>query len=286
MPNPDLIQPQPGVTPTGETSGRRRTLPPDLLREASHRVALMALLGASLWIIAVVADHLAMRALGVRDWIRPDVDDVIGLAVVILSLGLYLFARTKGRDPEFILNLGLGYMVLTAVGIGVLIHWNHIPANTPEIQPMISWIGAVVLMFAAILPSTPWKMGIAGFIAVSMNPVGMLIQRGRGNWDFGAGTLLLMHYPDYILLGVALVINRVVSRLGQQVIKAREMGSYQLNELLGQGGMGEVYKATHRMLARSAAIKLIRPDKIGDLGSHELLVKRFRREAEAAANLR
>ena len=60
------------------------------------------------------------------------------------------------------------------------------------------------------------------------------------------------------MLGVAVVISGVVTRLGQQVTKAREMGSYRLGELIGRGGMGEVYLAHHRMLARPAAIKLIR----------------------------
>jgi serine/threonine-protein kinase len=52
--------------------------------------------------------------------------------------------------------------------------------------------------------------------------------------------------------------------------------------------MGEVYKATHRMLARPAAIKLIRPEVLAALAgeSAQLAVKRFRREAEAAAKLR
>ena len=97
-----------------------------------------------------------------------------------------------------------------------------------------------------------------------------------------------MHYPDYLMVGVAVVVSPVVRRLGQQVAKAREMGSYQLGELIGRGGMGEVYRATHRMLARPAAIKLIRPEMVGG-GSGEaaqLAVKRFRREAEAAASLR
>ena len=69
-----------------------------------------------------------------------------------------------------------------------------------------------------------------------------------------------MHYPNYLMVGVAVVISGVVTRLGQQVSKAREMGSYRLGELLGRGGMGEVYLAHHRMLARPAAIKLIRPE--------------------------
>jgi serine/threonine-protein kinase len=113
-----------------------------------------------------------------------------------------------------------------------------------------------------------------------MNPVGMLIARARGVWDFGsAGNAFLMHYPDYVLVGIAVVISHVVTRLGQQVARAREMGSYQLGDLLGRGGMGEVYRATHRMLARPAAIKLIRPEMLASLSgeSAQLAVKRFRR---------
>src|SRR4051812_12095486 len=52
--------------------------------------------------------------------------------------------------------------------------------------------------------------------------------------------------------------------------------------------MGSVYRATHRMLARPAAIKLIRPEVLSsqDPRSADLAVARFRREAEAAAKLR
>ena len=45
--------------------------------------------------------------------------------------------------------------------------------------------------------------------------------------------------------------------------RARELGSYRLVELIGRGGMGEVWRATHRMLARPAAIKLIKPELLG-----------------------
>ena len=96
-----------------------------------------------------------------------------------------------------------------------------------------------------------------------------------------------MHYPNFLLLGVAVVVSHVVTRLGHQVAKEREMGSYRLGELLGRGGMGEVYRATHRMLARPAAIKLIRPEVLaaGDGPSAEIAAARFRREAEAAAQI-
>src|SRR2546423_529084 len=129
-----------------------------------------------------------------------------------------------------------------------------------------------------------------GLIAVSMNPISMLILgRVKDGWSFGSPWLaLVMHQPDFLLVGAAVVISHVVTKLGQQVTKARELGSYQLGELLGRGGMGEVYKARHRMLARPAAIKLIRPGMLGavDDEAAKLAVTRFSREAEAAANLR
>jgi len=84
------------------------------------------------------------------------------------------------------------------------------------------------------------------------------------------------------------VISRVVNGLGQQVSRERELGSYRLGELLGSGGMGDVYLATHRMLARPAAIKLIRPEVLAssDDATAQLAMTRFKREAEAAARLR
>jgi serine/threonine-protein kinase len=69
---------------------------------------------------------------------------------------------------------------------------------------------------------------------------------------------------------------------------ARELGSYRLVERLGQGGMGEVWRAQHRLLARAAAIKLIRPSGIRDAapGVSENARRRFEREAQVISELR
>src|ERR1044072_8051772 len=57
-------------------------------------------------------------------------------------------------------------------------------------------------------------------------------------------------------------------------------GRYILERRLGEGGMGVVYKAHHKFLKTTRAIKIIRPDLIGNDAS---FVKRFHQEAMAAA---
>lgn len=286
------IGPPLGTTPA-ELKGSRgepRPLPADLLREASRRLETMLLLASVLWVVGPALAHVALRALSPLDprWRSLGPTDAVAAVSAVGSLALFAYIRRSHRDPRFILDLGLAYMILSAAALGLLIHWETPPAGW-TVAPMISWIGAIVLMTAAFVPSPPAKMLVAGLIAATMNPVGMLIGRARGVIQFGPlSDIMVMHYPDYVLVGVAVVISHVVTRLGQHVARARELGSYELGELLGRGGMGEVYKATHRMLARPAAIKLIRPEVLAALAgeSAQLAVKRFRREAEAAANLR
>jgi serine/threonine-protein kinase len=286
MANPQLICPAPRSTPGA--GGRQCTpecaIPPDVLREASRRLGIMSLLGAVLWLLGTTFGHLAARASGSypTPWYTLERADGIAAICIALSLALFAYTRRSAREPDFILDLGLGYLVLMAFGIGVM---THIEAPPPGwfITPQISWIGVVVLIFAAIVPNAPRKMSVAVLIAVSMNPLAMVVARASGVWDFGPwSNVIVMHYPDYLLAGVAVVISQVVTRLGQQVTRARELGSYELGELLGRGGMGVVYRATHRMLARPAAIKLIRPEALsGSENDAQLAVRRFRREAEA-----
>ena len=66
---------------------------------------------------------------------------------------------------------------------------------------------------------------------------------------------------------------------GQQTI-----GAYQLDGMLGDGGMGEVWRGMHQLLARPAAIKLIK-NLDSKLLSKDNLTQRFHREAKSTANL-
>ncbi len=138
-----------------------------------------------------------------------------------------------------------------------------------------------------IVPTPARKALIGSLLAATMDPVGLLLAQLRGLELPALDTLLWAYLPNYICAGLAVIPSLVLSRLSHKVSRAREMGSYRLGGLIGKGGMGEVWHARHRLLARPAAIKLIRAERInGNMDAERLAVQRFRREAEAAASLR
>ena len=100
-----------------------------------------------------------------------------------------------------------------------------------------------------------------------------------------------------IALGVALMFAWNLVRMRRAVGVARErarsaearvleLGSYRLVTKLGTGGMGEVWRAEHRLLAREAAIKLVRPEALRDPFFAPKIRERFRREAQTLATMR
>ncbi len=100
-----------------------------------------------------------------------------------------------------------------------------------------------------------------------------------------------------IALGVALMFAWNLVRMRKAVgvarerarsaeARAKELGSYRLVTRLGIGGMGEVWRAEHRLLAREAAIKLVRPEALRDPLIAPKIRERFRREAQTLASMR
>lgn len=269
--------------------GQLSSIPYDLLREASERLRVLALVVAALWLVGITLDHIfePQTVRGTLGGLIP-IADLIAVASIASSLALYWWAGREGQNPRVSLNAGLAYLVFTAFSLGLITHWDHTASPAP-VHSMISWDGILIMMFAAIVPTSPKRMVVAGLLAVSMNPLGMLVARAEGIWQFDSVWAVLdMHFPDYLLVGVSAIISHVVTRLGRQVGKARELGSYQLTETLGKGGMGEVWRARHRMLARDAAIKLIQPELLaqGSGRKADQAQRRFEQEARITASLR
>src|SRR5690349_24111542 len=203
--------------------GRARRLPDDLLRQATRRLQILALLAAALWFLGPILGHLALHFATPGDMRvhRFGFIDAVAAVGFVTSVALYFMLRYTRRSPEFVINLGLVYLVLTAIDLGVVIHWGPVSTTNTDGSPMITWIGPVILMTAAIVPAEPRRMAVAAFLAASMDSVGMLLARAAGMYDFhSTATAFLMQYPNYLMAGVAVAISAAVTRLGQPVTKA------------------------------------------------------------------
>ncbi len=88
-----------------------------------------------------------------------------------------------------------------------------------------------------------------------------------------------------IAVTLSTVASRTIYGLRRQVKEAMEIGPYTLEVKIGSGGMGEVWRARHRMLIRPAAVKLIRSGAV-EPAERRSLLRRFEREAHATAGLK
>ena len=286
LPHPALaprgtIEPgaQTQLGPQSGTAGGTTTLPEDLRRAQTARLLILDIVGAILWTISCVFDAVMSSPHGDRGPYRLWIEG--GAATLAVLLALHV--RFGRSSPAVKSNLGLASMMVFAFALAMLNSW----APQPTSMRPISGITIMILFFGIMAPASPRKTLVASLIAASMDPLCVWIAHLRG---LPAPTVLntfLLFFPNYACAVLAVVPSRIVYKLGRNLREARAMGSYHLVERLGEGGMGEVWLARHRLLARTAAIKLIRPDRLGEIGSEDatMTLGRFAREAQATASL-
>jgi hypothetical protein len=288
MSDSDLLETQLPSTPATSRHGARAAdeLPDDLLREATQRLGILAQVWAGLFVIGLLINHAVAPLLDIemKDLIPwGPTADIVGVISIAVSIWLWRYTRRLTCNPRLALDIALGYEVLLALGIGIVNQWEPMRM----LAGRLSWLCVLILVFPMIVPNTRGKTLIASLIAASMDPVGIVVAHLRGLETPSIALILWNYLPNYVCALIAVIPSKIMIRLGRHVQRARELGSYRLVELIGRGGMGEVWRATHRMLARPAAIKLIKPEILGAPGAAEatVLIDRFRREAEAASGL-
>jgi hypothetical protein len=98
-------------------------------------------------------------------------------------------------------------------------------------------------------------------------------------WTFFSifGLLALSSVAIFVF---TLVVARLQREAQKAAIEAKHLGQYRLEERLGAGAMGVVYKGHHAMLRRPTAIKMLNVDKV-----NEASIERFEREVQITCKL-
>ncbi|MEO2089820.1 MAG: serine/threonine-protein kinase, partial [Gemmataceae bacterium] len=146
-----------------------------------------------------------------------------------------------------------------------------------------------VLAYGVLIPNTRWRSLavvavltavplVTGLAAVAVNPV---LRDGGHLPPLVMQWSLIMLFPAAIAVFAAARADALQRRAFEAERRANEVGQYALQRKLGEGGMGEVFLAEHRLLKRPCAIKFIRPD----LAAHPATAARFEREVRAVTGL-
>jgi eukaryotic-like serine/threonine-protein kinase len=152
-------------------------------------------------------------------------------------------------------------------------------------------LGGMTMMIAiraALIPSSPRRtatvtavLGVPVLLVPAFlvpNDTGGLAWRAHDSAAFPwlpASTAMMWGFA----VVTCTVITWVIYGLRAEVREARRFGQYVLEQKIGEGGMGEVYRARHGMMRRPSAIKLLR-------GSGDALnLRRFEQEVQLTARL-
>ncbi len=256
-------------------------LPSDLQARTSHRIQRLALV---LTLLSVVTTILSFFSPG--NGPPSPVGRAGDLMFCVISAAVYLAVRSRRLGNARVRDLGMVYEVLLCLNISVGSVWVSW-LETGHLPPL-TWTAVLIVLFPLVIPSRPRRTLITALAGAATAPLGLGILAAMHAIPVRPGDYIDVAVRPLMCVALAYFGSRVIYGISMDVARAREMGSYHLESLLGRGGMGEVWRASHRLLARPAAIKLIRVDWLvnSQPGNRKIILERFEREAQATAAMR
>ena len=261
----------------------RQRLENDVAREAARRVGTMAILTALTVVgVAVLQDVLQPELAAAH---QAPLFRLSALFLVLASAGLAALERSTACSAQLLLDFGLVFEVAGAFALGLMensINWSNAPVRGST--AVAGWI-AVCLM---VVPNRPWKSITAAALSAAMVPCAhLLAARVLGYPPMPWNRLAAYSLAAVFIASWTLFISTRLHQMQHDLSRSEDLGSYHLVALLGRGGMGEVWRASHRLLRREAAVKLVRPALLIAAGARERrqIQRRFELEAQAMASL-
>ena len=234
-----------------------------------RRLRVAALVAPALWGLYLL--HAGLQH-------RLDALTVGAAAVVAVGSAAIIWLTSSSASVDTVRGYGSLYLLGTTLAVA-LVEQNMGMAG--GLGAGISWTAIWVVFFPLAVPCAPNKTLLKALIAASMTPVAFGIFVALGRPVPAVPDLIALFVPVYVGAFLAYGAARVMARLGGRMAKMASIGRYALVRKLGEGGMGDVWEAQHRLLARPVALKLVKLDG----GEPSTALARFAREARVTASL-
>lgn len=244
--------------------------------------------------ICIICAAISTFSIFFQSWLQPEIAGIMKhplvflswIVVLLMSLAIAVLRRYRLLSPLTLLHLGLAFEVIVAFAISFSETALPLATDRPVLgsSKLALWIASV----GFLIPNKPRIKLAVAFLSASMWPLAYTFNLfWYGFEPLPLNRFLVWVHVPYLMVFVTYAIAKRLYVMESAAQTAQELGSYNLISLIGSGGMGEVWRASHRMLARHAAVKLIRNDlMISQPGyQSEIIRKRFKREAQAIASL-
>jgi eukaryotic-like serine/threonine-protein kinase len=251
-----------------------------------ERLALLyGVLGTVLLGMFVVGLVLAFVFFPERAWeLHTNLSKLSHLLAGLGMLGGAAICRGRTRPRWFLSTFDVVAMAKAGFLISLIVYFAPTGLR-------VEFLGLPALVFvvslrAALVPSPPRWTALVAIATAPSVPIGAFL-RARSDPTFPVGGLespysVLAFSMVWTVLTVvgATVIAKVVYGLRAEVKSAMKLGQYTLENEIGHGGMGSVYRAKHALLRRPTAIKLLAPERTSAVDQ-----KRFEREVQLTSML-
>jgi eukaryotic-like serine/threonine-protein kinase len=220
-------------------------------------------------------------ALG-RPGVVPHLTSSLTMAIVCLVTRrskVFPLRTLAAIDAAATIIVGLSFSLMGAAlarGGGLLIS-----------DPMVAMLTATLAIAftaiwrAVVIPSTPYRTATLTTLAVLPLIVAdiwiLALSHPPGVHPASASFAVMW---AVVTVADSIVASNVVFGLRREVERVRRLGQYTLDEKIGEGAMGIVYRARHAMLRRPTAIKLLPPQRMGQKN-----LRRFEQEVQLTAML-
>jgi eukaryotic-like serine/threonine-protein kinase len=214
------------------------------------------------------------------DWLAPT--NLLTLTAGLVYAVVWLACRTGRRTAAELEAIDALATVATGTSLGLTAIWAP-PVQRPELSAIMGVLVFLILR-GIVIPSSGARTAVLS--AITVVPAVYAAYVCHADQPAASWALPLVMYPALTAVWAVLAVvcatlaSRTIFGLRKKASEAQKLGQYTLGEKIGEGGMGAVYRASHAMMKREVAIKLLPRERAGQEG-----LVRFEREVQLTSRL-